>query len=305
MAISKTISKVVPLVGNWKASKAPFQLSKPDSLGFGLALTGHRASRGVVEASVMLTDASGGTGGVVVGFDAMQKSGVFLAVGGFTAAYSIGRFVLGQGAVALETAGAATGLIAKRWYEIRVRIEGLVLSLEVDGAEVLAHTLGSPLKGDQVGIYGYGTKPVSLKGVRIGADERQAFVVMPFSEPFDSLWKDVIRPVAKKCGFHAYRADDVFKPGVIIEDIVRGLKTADVVIAEVSSHNPNVFYEVGYAHCAGTPLILMAEKKLFEEKRLPFDISGYRCIIYVDAIRGKREVEKALTQYLTNLGGRP
>ena len=43
---------------------------------------------------------------------------------------------------------------------------------------------------------------------------------MQFTEPFDSLYAEVIGPVCEELQFHAYRADEVFRPGPILQDIV-------------------------------------------------------------------------------------
>jgi hypothetical protein len=82
---------------------------------------------------------------------------------------------------------------------------------------------------------------------------------------------------------------------------VRGIVTSDVIIAEVTPPNQNVFYELGYAHALGKPTILLAEQPKEGGARLPFDISGYRCIFYDDAIRGKRKVEASLERHLANI----
>jgi nucleoside 2-deoxyribosyltransferase len=57
-----------------------------------------------------------------------------------------------------------------------------------------------------------------------------------------------------------YRADQVYGPGSIIEDVIRGIETAQIVIAEITPTNENVFYEVGYAHALKKPTILLANK---------------------------------------------
>ena len=103
---------------------------------------------------------------------------------------------------------------------------------------------------------------------------------------------------------------DVYRSGVIIADVIEGLESADVVIADVGSlnpedavrhFNPNVYYEVGYAHHAGTPVILMADERTFNGKGLPFDIHHYRCIPYTDSIAAKKTVEDALRQHLQSI----
>ena len=72
---------------------------------------------------------------------------------------------------------------------------------------------------------------------------------------------------------------------------------SEVVIAEISSSNASVFYELGYAHALDKPTVLLARRG----EVLPFDVSGYRVIFYDDTIGGKSEVEATLDQHLANI----
>jgi Nucleoside 2-deoxyribosyltransferase len=120
-----------------------------------------------------------------------------------------------------------------------------------------------------------------------------AFVVMQFSG-FEELYSDVIAPLTMEFGLRPYRADQVYGPGSIMEDIIKGIETSQIVIAEITPSNENVFYEVGYAHALKKPTILLAEKN----KKLPFDLSGFRCLFYDNSIGGKRKVEEGLRKHL-------
>jgi hypothetical protein len=121
---------------------------------------------------------------------------------------------------------------------------------------------------------------------------------MQYSELFASLYSEVIGPIATELGFEAYRASDVYKPGIVLEDIRQGLVESEVIIAEITPVNANVFYELGYAHALGKPTILLADRS---SATLPFDISGYRCIFYDNTIRGKGAVEADLRRHLSNI----
>ena len=120
---------------------------------------------------------------------------------------------------------------------------------------------------------------------------------MKFEETYDDLYREVIRPVCERSGFEVQRADDVFRPGIILQDIINGLLDSDLVIAEVTPPNPNVFYELGFAHALDKPTVLLARRG----GELPFDISGYRVIFYDDAIGGKPQVETTLDKHLANI----
>ena len=131
-----------------------------------------------------------------------------------------------------------------------------------------------PLESDQVGLFALGPGPVSLTNTRIYILLPKAFILKEFSAQYDSLYTDVIQEVAEDFGIFIYRADEVYKPGLILIDIVPGLIESEIIIAEISSQNPNVYYEFGYAHAIGKPTILLADR----DSELPFDISGFRVI---------------------------
>lgn len=125
---------------------------------------------------------------------------------------------------------------------------------------------------------------------------------MPFAEPFDTLYREVIKPVAKELAFGINRVDEIQAPGIILDDIQRQIAESHAVVAEVSSRNPNVFYELGFAHALGKPAVILVRRD--DAASMPFDIRGYRAIFYDDSIGGKRKVENLLRQHLTAVVGR-
>jgi hypothetical protein len=117
---------------------------------------------------------------------------------------------------------------------------------------------------------------------------------MKFSQPYQELYDDVIKPVVDQFHLTAFHAGEISGPGLILDDIVRGIVEATVVIADITPTNENVFYELGYAHALRKPTILLVEKG----KVLPFDISGYRCLFYENSIGGKRRLVEGLRKHL-------
>jgi hypothetical protein len=117
---------------------------------------------------------------------------------------------------------------------------------------------------------------------------------MQFSDPYQTLYADVIQPLIESYKLRAYHAGEVFGPGIILEDITGGIVEARIVIAEITPPNQNVFYELGYAHALKKPTILLADSG----KDLPFDVSGYRCLFYENSIGGKKKVEDGLRKHL-------
>ena len=80
-------------------------------------------------------------------------------------------------------------------------------------------------------------------------------------------------------------------------NIIGGIIESEVIIADITPVNANVFYELGYAHAFFKPTILLAQRGT----QLPFDLSGYRVIFYDDSIKGKREVEEKLRKHLKSI----
>ncbi|AKB24310.1 hypothetical protein MSMTP_0841 [Methanosarcina sp. MTP4] len=73
------------------------------------------------------------------------------------------------------------------------------------------------------------------------------FVLMPFDEDFDDIYKYGIKETAKEIGAYAERVDEQnYKEGML-ERIFNQINKADVIVADMTGRNPNVFYEVGYA----------------------------------------------------------
>ncbi|AFU57890.1 hypothetical protein Ngar_c09480 [Candidatus Nitrososphaera gargensis Ga9.2] len=79
-------------------------------------------------------------------------------------------------------------------------------------------------------------------------DEKLCFVLMPFNEEYKFVYNDIIKPVVNALGLEAKRADDIFEPAPIIQGIWEHINKANVIIADLSGRNPNVFYEVGLSH---------------------------------------------------------
>ncbi len=174
--------------------------------------------------------------------------------------------------------------------------------LKENDVPAFEHVLNSPLPRGQLGLFTWGTAPVEFINFCVRQDGVTAFVIMQFTAPYRGLYNEVIRPVVESERFKltAYNAEETLGR-VILQDIVRGLEEARVVIAEVTPANKNVFYELGYAHALKKDTILLVEKCSVDE--LPFDIKGYRCILYEDTIVGKRHVQTELDRHLTSIIG--
>jgi hypothetical protein len=102
------------------------------------------------------------------------------------------------------------------------------------------------------------------------------FVIMPFGGWLDDYYKSIYSPAIKSAGLEPHRADDLFRPSTIVNDIWAYTKRAKVLLADLTGKNQNVFYELGLAHALAKPAILVAET--IED--IPFDLRALRIILY-------------------------
>ena len=103
------------------------------------------------------------------------------------------------------------------------------------------------------------------------------FVMMPFAPPIGGYFEKVYDPAVRKAGLKPLRADnEIFTTGKIIDQIWRGINQAKILVAELTSRNPNVFYELGLAHALKKPVVLISAK----EEDVPFDLKHIRVIYY-------------------------
>lgn len=102
------------------------------------------------------------------------------------------------------------------------------------------------------------------------------FVLMPFNSDFDDIYELGIKEAAKEVGAYAERVDkQIFNEG-ILERIFNQISKADVIVADMTGRNPNVFYEVGYAHALGKIVLLLTQKV----DDIPFDLKHKQHIVY-------------------------
>lgn len=298
------LAALAPLAGRWElrpeAAVYVGRQPEPAFAPFGLAIADDRLRMrsGRIRATVAFpTERS--VGRIVFGHNAATGAYFSAGIGGYGFAYLLDEYIPGTGWHGRRTEGSHINVLPGTPYEIEVQLRGQRVRLFVNSVRVLEGNLPQPLSDDQIGLFAYGDAPVQFTSFAADIGEPQAFVVTQYGEPYETLYTDVIEPVAKAMGFHPYRAKDVYRPGIILQDIIQGLVESDVVIAEISPANRNVFYELGYAHAMGKPTILLAERT----SELPFDVQGYRCIFYDDTISGKKEVSANLRKHLAHIKG--
>lgn len=125
---------------------------------------------------------------------------------------------------------------------------------------------------------------------------KECFVIGPIGEAgsptrrqADLLFKHVITPSLVALGYTITRADLLDEPGMITSQIVQHVIEAPLVVADLSDHNPNVFYELAIRHAIKKPLIQLIR----HDQRIPFDVSITRTIKFdltdLDSVAETRE----------------
>lgn len=134
------------------------------------------------------------------------------------------------------------------------------------------------------------------------ADGTVCFVMQPFDGTLGTYYESIFKPAIQQAGLTPLRADDdIFATGKIIDQVWRGIRQATVLVAELTSKNPNVFYELGLAHALQKPVVLVSSN----EDDVPFDLRHIRVILYdqADPFWGQKLIDKIadnITQALTN-----
>ena len=115
--------------------------------------------------------------------------------------------------------------------------------------------------------------------------------MQPFSQPYGGYYESVYKPAIDQSGIVPVRADaEIFGAGKIMDQVWRGIREAKVLVAELTTRNANVYYELGLAHALGKPVVLIAAKG----EEVPFDIGHIRVIYYDvnDPFWGQKLIDK-------------
>ena len=121
----------------------------------------------------------------------------------------------------------------------------------------------------------------------------------PTRERADNVYRYLIAPVCEELGYKPVRVDHVNAVDNINATIINYLKTAPMVIADMTEHNPNAFYELGFRQALELPLVPIIKVG----ERLPFDVMTTRTVFYdtdVAKIEESKENLKAKIQSFEN-----
>lgn len=105
------------------------------------------------------------------------------------------------------------------------------------------------------------------------------FVIQPFDKGvFDKRFEDFIAPAIYAAGLEPYRVDKDPKVEIPIEEIEDRIRHARICLAEITTNNPNVWFELGYAFACGKNVVLLCAED--REGKFPFDVQHRTILTY-------------------------
>jgi hypothetical protein len=121
------------------------------------------------------------------------------------------------------------------------------------------------------------------------------FVISPFGGWHDTYYPEIFAPAIRDANLIPTRADSLFRSSNIVHDIWRYVTTARLMLADLTGQNPNVYYELGLAHAARKPVLLLTQ----DIEDVPFDLRALRVISYtLQQPRWAEGLQQAITQGL-------
>jgi hypothetical protein len=120
------------------------------------------------------------------------------------------------------------------------------------------------------------------------------FVIMPFKKEFRDVYILGIRDVAERLGMKVERADDLEHNEGVLDVILERIRMCDVVVADTTGQNPNVFYELGHSHAIGRKTIIISRRG----QGLPFDIRHKNHVFYDTIVDLRQKLARRLRAIL-------
>ena len=125
------------------------------------------------------------------------------------------------------------------------------------------------------------------------ADQKiDVFVLMPFKAKLEKVYSNHIKKMAEELGVRIRRADEICSPKPFMGKVWDGICAAQLILADCTEKNPNVFYEIGMAHTVGKKVVLITRSV----KDIPSDIKHFDYISYTyDPVGVETLIEKLRT----------
>ena len=122
------------------------------------------------------------------------------------------------------------------------------------------------------------------------------FVLMPFNAKMEKVYINHIKKMGEELGVTIRRADEIFSPRPFMEKVWDGICAAQLILADCTQKNPNVFrYEIGMAHTVGKKVLEFITRS---DKDIPSDIKHFDYIPYIYDPEGVENFIEKLRAFL-------
>lgn len=125
---------------------------------------------------------------------------------------------------------------------------------------------------------------------------KTCFSIMPFGDAFLNI-DSILEESAHECGLTYVRGDRTETPGSVMPQILHEIKRAAVIVADITDHNPNVFYELGIAHqLVGPERVVIITQTI--DGKVAYDIHQFRQLTYTTSSAGLARMRQELPKRL-------
>jgi len=122
-------------------------------------------------------------------------------------------------------------------------------------------------------------------------------VLIPFDAPGQARF-EMLEQLGEGLGFQTMRVAQYYSSGMILEEIVRSIRDAHLIVADLTRSNPNVCYEVGIAHALGKRVFLVAD----DPKACTIDFGALRVCKYDETEAGRQRLGGELRSFVDTPG---
>jgi len=140
--------------------------------------------------------------------------------------------------------------------------------------------------------------------------DKFCFMICPFGAPgsdvrkrSDLLLEYIVKPSVEDLGYRVERADISAEPGIVTVNVIQHLIEDDLVVADITDRNPNVFYELAIRHAILKPYV----QAISTGQVVPFNIQEIQTVVYdltdVESIKRAIRVINKQVDFYEN-GGR-
>jgi hypothetical protein len=120
------------------------------------------------------------------------------------------------------------------------------------------------------------------------------FVLMPFKKRFREIYANYIKPTLTRHNWDCNIAEEIHEEREIINIIWEQVLRADLIIADLTKRNPNVFYELGYSHAVSKETVLLTQSI----QDVPFDLRHRQLVEYSPTPKGYKKLVQSIGEYI-------